>query len=56
MCEIIGVRATFFWWGRGADSLLPNFKGVFEDLEPVDCRKRRFQSLNYTFFGTLVLV
>ncbi len=28
----------------------------FEDLEPLDCRKRRFQSLNFTFFGTLVQV
>ena len=22
----------------------------FEDLEPLDCRKRRLQSLNFTFF------
>ena len=28
----------------------------FEDLEPLDCRKRRFQSPNFTFFGTLVQV
>ena len=28
----------------------------FEDLELLDCRKRRFQSLNFTFFGTLVQV
>ena len=49
----------FFWGGGGADSILPNFKEreyheappwlaprakIFsEDLEPLDCRKRRFQ-------------
>ncbi len=27
-----------------------------EDLEPPDCRKRRFQGRNFTFFGTLVQV
>ena len=37
--------------------LLPNFKEEnFKDLEPLDCRKRRFQSLNFTFFGTLFQV
>ena len=48
----------FFFGGGGANSLLPNFKvrENFEDLEPLDCRKRRFQSLNFTFFGTLVQV
>ena len=28
----------------------------FEDLEPLDCRKQRFQGLNITLFGTLVEV
>ncbi len=28
----------------------------FEDLEPLDCRKRRFQSLNFTFFFIIIIV
>ena len=28
----------------------------FEDLEPLDCWKQRFQGLNITLFGTLVEV
>ncbi len=51
----------FLVGGGGTDTILPNFKGResherenFEDLEPLDCRKRRFQGLNFTFFGTLV--
>ena len=61
----IGVPAFFFFLGGGgAERLLPNFKGaesheappwlapsekMFEHLEPLDCRKRRFQSINSTF-------
>ncbi len=42
---------------RGQTAYRPTLKGAnFEDLEPLDCRKRRFQSLNFTFFGTLVQV
>ena len=48
----IGIRATFFS-GGGAQ---PIAEENFEHLEPLDCRKRRFQSLNFTFFGTLVQV
>ena len=47
----IGVRVTFFSGGGGAQ---PIAEYNFEHLEPLDCRKQRFQGLNFTFFGTLV--
>ena len=51
----------FFLGGGGGEShygatMVGGERENFEDLEPLDCQKRRFQSLKFTFFGTLVQV